>query len=38
MIDFIDPAWWPVFNIADVSIVVGVFALLYVVERDAAET
>lgn len=36
VIDFIDPVLWPVFNMADVAIVVGVFALLYVVERDAA--
>jgi signal peptidase II len=36
VIDFIDPVWWPVFNMADVAIVVGVFALLYVVERDSA--
>jgi signal peptidase II len=38
VIDFIDPAFWPVFNMADVAIVVGVFALLYVVERQAEAT
>jgi signal peptidase II len=32
VIDFIDPVAWPAFNLADACIVVGVFALLYVVE------
>jgi signal peptidase II len=32
VIDFIDPVAWPAFNLADSCIVVGVFALLYVVE------
>lgn len=32
VIDFIDPIAWPAFNLADASIVVGVLALLYVVE------
>lgn len=32
VIDFIDPVAWPAFNLADASIVVGVFALLYVAE------
>ncbi len=32
VIDFIDPVAWPAFNVADSCIVVGVFALLYVVE------
>ena len=32
VIDFIDPVAWPAFNIADSCIVVGVLALLYVVE------
>jgi signal peptidase II len=36
VIDFIDPAFWPVFNVADIAIVFGVFALLYVIERDPA--
>jgi signal peptidase II len=37
VIDFIDPIAWPAFNLADVSIVVGVAVLLYLVEggRDA---
>ena len=30
--DFIDPVAWPAFNVADACIVVGVFALLLVVE------
>jgi signal peptidase II len=30
--DFIDPVAWPAFNLADACIVVGVLALLYVVE------
>jgi signal peptidase II len=32
VIDFIDPVAWPAFNLADASIVLGVLALLYVVE------
>jgi signal peptidase II len=32
VIDFIDPVAWPAFNLADASIVVGVLALLYVIE------
>jgi signal peptidase II len=32
VIDFIDPVAWPAFNVADACIVIGVFALLYVVE------
>ena len=32
VIDFIDPAAWPAFNVADSSIVVGVVVLLWVVE------
>jgi len=33
VIDFIDPAFWPAFNLADASIVIGVLALFYVAER-----
>jgi signal peptidase II len=33
VIDFIDPIAWPAFNLADASIVIGVFGLLYVMER-----
>ncbi len=36
VIDFIDPAFWPAFNLADSSIVIGVLALLYVMEGPAA--
>lgn len=32
VIDFIDPIAWPAFNVADSCIVVGVLALLYVME------
>jgi lipoprotein signal peptidase len=32
VVDFIDPVFWPAFNVADASIVVGVLALLYVIE------
>jgi signal peptidase II len=32
VIDFIDPVGWPAFNVADTCIVIGVLALLYVVE------
>src|SRR3954447_24814937 len=37
VIDFIDPIAWPAFNLADASIVIGVLALLYLLEggRDA---
>ena len=31
--DFIDPVAWPAFNLADASIVIGVLALFYVIER-----
>jgi signal peptidase II len=33
VIDFIDPIAWPAFNLSDTAIVVGVVALLYVVDR-----
>jgi signal peptidase II len=32
VIDFVDPVFWPAFNLADASIVFGVLALLYVIE------
>jgi signal peptidase II len=32
VIDFIDPMLWPAFNVADMGIVVGILALLYVIE------
>lgn len=32
--DFIDPVLWPAFNIADVCIVLGVLALLYLAEGE----
>jgi lipoprotein signal peptidase len=32
VIDFIDPVAWPAFNLADACIVIGVLALLYLVE------
>ena len=32
VIDFIDPVAWPAFNLADASIVIGVLALVYVME------
>jgi signal peptidase II len=38
VVDFIDPVRWPAFNVADSCIVVGVFLLLYVVERGARRT
>ena len=31
VIDFIDVGWWPIFNLADSSIVVGIFILMTVV-------
>jgi signal peptidase II len=33
VIDFIDPVFWPAFNIADMGIVLGILGLLYVVDR-----
>jgi signal peptidase II len=30
--DFIDPMIWPAFNVADMGIVIGILALLYVIE------
>ena len=32
VIDFIDPSFWPAFNVADVGIVLGILGVLYVVE------
>ena len=32
VIDYVDPAFWPAFNLADAAIVVGILGLLYVVE------
>jgi signal peptidase II len=33
VLDFIDPAFWPAFNLADTAIVVGVLGVLYAGER-----
>jgi signal peptidase II len=33
VIDYIDPSFWPAFNVADSCIVIGVLVLLFVVER-----
>jgi signal peptidase II len=30
--DFLDPPFWPAFNVADAAITIGVLALLYVIE------
>jgi signal peptidase II len=38
VIDFIDPIGWPAFNVADACIVIGVLALLYVVEMQPGES
>jgi signal peptidase II len=37
VIDFIDPVAWPAFNVADSCIVIGVFVLLWVVERPSRD-
>jgi signal peptidase II len=37
VIDFIDPSFWPAFNVADMGIVLGILGLFYVLERDADE-
>jgi signal peptidase II len=38
VIDFIDPSFWPAFNLADTAIVIGVLSLLYVVEEPRRRT
>lgn len=38
VIDFIDPVWWPAFNVADMCIVFGVLGLLWVMEGRAKRT
>ena len=38
VIDFIDPIAWPAFNLADTAIVIGVLALLYIVEGPPGRT
>jgi signal peptidase II len=30
--DFLDPPWWPAFNVADAAITIGVLVLFYVIE------
>jgi signal peptidase II len=35
VVDFIDPIFWPAFNLADAAIVIGVLVLLYVIEEQA---
>ena len=37
VVDFLDPPAWPAFNLADSSIVLGVLALLYVLEGPPRE-
>ena len=32
VIDFIDPSFWPAFNVADMGVVLGILGLLYVIE------
>jgi signal peptidase II len=32
VIDWLDPKFWPAFNLADVAIVIGILGLLYVIE------
>jgi len=29
VIDFIDPQWWPIFNVADIGVVVGGILLVF---------
>ncbi len=38
VVDFIDPMAWPVFNLADASIVIGVLGLLFVIEARPGES
>jgi signal peptidase II len=37
VIDFIDPALWPAFNLADAGIVIGILGLLYVMEKQSED-
>jgi signal peptidase II len=34
VIDFVDPAFWPAFNVADAAIVLGILGFLYVIEAE----
>jgi signal peptidase II len=34
VIDFIDPKFWPAFNVADAAIVLGILGFLYVIEGE----
>lgn len=34
VVDFIDPQWWPVFNVADAAISIGGVLLVFVVSRE----
>jgi signal peptidase II len=38
VVDWIDPVFWPAFNVADVAIVVGILGLLYVLEAPSAKS
>jgi signal peptidase II len=38
VVDWIDPIFWPAFNLADVAIVVGILGLLYVLEGPVAKS
>lgn len=33
VVDFVDPQWWPIFNVADSSVVIGALLLVIVVGR-----
>ena len=37
VVDFIDPSFWPAFNLADTAIVVGILGVLYVAEGRPGE-
>jgi signal peptidase II len=34
VIDFIDPRFWPAFNVADAAVVLGILGFLYVIEAE----
>ncbi|HEX4819899.1 MAG TPA: signal peptidase II [Acidimicrobiales bacterium] len=36
VIDFIDPQWWPIFNVADIAITVGGVLLVFTASSDRA--
>jgi len=36
VIDFIDPQWWPIFNVADMAVTIGGVLLVFTASSDRA--